>query len=73
MNRQEIVRFYENKIDDVKDENKREELYKELTDIENMMISLDGEIDKELKEQETEYIDEYALANEFNHSCRMPA
>ena len=52
MNRQEIVKFYENKIDDIADETKREDLFKKLQEIEDLMISLDGEIDEELEYQE---------------------
>ncbi len=72
INRENIVKYYENKIDDIADETKREELFKNLQEIEDLMISLDGEIDKELEYQEAEIIDDYALADEFNYSCRLP-
>ena len=65
MNRQEIIRFYKNKIDDVSDETKREELFKQLDEIEELLISLDVEIDEELKYQEDHIEDE--IDDDYNY------
>lgn len=73
MNRSEIIRFYENKIDDIKDEEKREGLLDKLEELEDMMLELDTDIEEEIDKQETKYINDYDLANEFNYMNRMPA
>jgi len=58
MSREKIIEYYENKIDDVADETKREELFKNLREVEDLMISLDGEIDEELEYQYNHIEDE---------------
>jgi len=58
MTRQDIIKFYENKIDDVADESVREELFKELAEIEEYLESIDNRIDDELENQESEYIED---------------
>lgn len=66
MTRKEIVKFYENKIDDIADETKREELFKQLQEIEDLMISLDLEIDEELEYQESDYIED-EIQDDYNY------
>ena len=58
MSREKIKKYYENKIDDIADENKREELLDKLEEIDDLLFSLDFDIDEELENQESDYIEE---------------
>lgn len=69
INRENIVKYYENKIDDIADETKRKELFKNLQEIEDLMISLDGEIDEELEYQEDHIEDE--IGDDYNLYCSV--
>lgn len=66
MTRQDIIKFYENKIDDIADKTKREDLFKKLQEIEDLMILLDGEIDEELVNQESDYIED-EIQDDYNY------
>lgn len=58
MTRQEIIKFYENKIDDIADEDTREKLLDNLTE--------DVEIDEELENQEDDYIED-EIGYDYNY------
>ena len=66
MTRQEIIKFYENKIDDIVDENKREELLDKLEEIDDLLFSLDFDIDEELEHQESDYIESEEIYYEYS-------
>lgn len=51
MTRQQIVKFYENKIDDVADKKIRESLFNKLEEIDELLLSLDVDIDNEIEYQ----------------------
>jgi hypothetical protein len=56
MNRVEIIKYYDNMIDDIADEELREKLTDELTEIDEQLFSLDCEIEKAIDEQEADYL-----------------
>ena len=56
MNRVQIIRFYQNIIDDIEDEKLREKLTDELTEIDEQLFSLDCDIEKAIDEQEADYL-----------------
>ena len=72
MTRQEIIKFYENKIDDIADEKTREQLFDKLEQLNDIMFDLDTDIENELENQYTDYDDEFGQDDEFMYSCRMP-
>lgn len=66
MTRQDIIRFYENKIDDIADENVRKELFKQLAEIEEYLEAIDIKIDDELEKQEDDYIED-EIGYDYNY------
>lgn len=66
MTRQEIIKFYENKIDDIADETKREELLDKLDDIDTFLLELDGDIDEEIENQKDDYIED-EIQDDYNY------
>lgn len=58
MTRQDITNFYGNKIDDIADETKREELLEKLDEIDTMLLELEIDIGKELEYQKNQIEDE---------------
>ena len=56
MNRVEILRYYDNMIDDVKDEELRDKLIDQLTEIDEKLFTLDCDIEKAIDEQEAIYV-----------------
>lgn len=66
MTRQEIIKFYENKIDDIADETKREELLDKLDEIDTLLLELEGDIDEEIENQESDYIED-EVQDDYNY------
>ena len=58
MTRQEIMKFYDNKIDDIADKVKREEMLTKLNQLYDILFELDTEIEQELEHQESDYIED---------------
>lgn len=74
MNRIEVIKHYDNMIDDIENEELRDKLREELTEIDEKLFSLDCEIEKAIDEQEADYLPSYNphdMANEFNQFERM--
>lgn len=71
--RNQLKKYYKNLIDDIQDENVREQMLDRLEAIDEEVFSLDYDIRQKIEEQESDYIDNNILADEFNYSCRMPA
>ncbi len=65
MTRQDITNFYGNKIDDIADETKREELLERLDTIDTLLLVLEGDIDEELESQEDHIEDE--IGDDYNY------
>ena len=57
MNRLEMKKYYENKIDDIQDEHTREKFLDKLEEIDDMLFELDTKIDEEVENQE-DYIED---------------
>lgn len=66
INKENIVKYYENKIDDIADETKREELLDKLDEIDTLLLELDGDIDEELEKQEDNYIED-EIQDDYNY------
>ena len=66
MNRQQIVKYYENKIDDVADEQVREKLLDKLDEIDTLLLELDGDIDEEIENQESDYVESEEIYYEYS-------
>ena len=72
MTKNEIYKFYESKIDDIQDEEKREKMLEKLEEIDTLLFELDSYIDEELEKQEYDelpYIDPRDACDEFNYGC----
>lgn len=65
MSRGKIKEYYENKIDDIADETKREELLDKLDDIDTLLLELDMNIDEEIENQEDHIEDE--IGDDYNY------
>lgn len=66
MSREKIKEYYENKIDDIADKTKREELLDKLDEIDTLLHELDGDIDEELEKQEDNYIED-EIQDDYNY------
>lgn len=58
MTRQEIKRFYENKIDDIQDEETKNRLLDKLEEVDDIILELDTEIEEELENQVQDYVED---------------
>lgn len=70
MNANEIYRYYENRIDDIEDEDTKEALYQRLEDLDTALVFIESDLDKAIKEQnEMKYpdYDYQAEADWFNY------
>lgn len=54
MTRHEIYKFYDNKIDDIKDDSIYEKLMKKLDEAYDLLFDIDVEVEAELERQENE-------------------
>ena len=72
--KEKLVEFYENLINDVADERKREEFFGILNKIDEDLSSLDYSLGEELENQEDvlNLESDYDLSNEFYYSNCMP-
>ena len=72
--RKKFYEFYNDLINDVANEEKREEFLQRLDDIDDEILNLDKAIEEEIGNQEDmiEMEDEFVLADEFNYFNRMP-
>lgn len=66
----EIIKYYENRIDDIEDGDIKKDLLDKLSDVEDLLNSLDIDIDKELENQEADYLPSQSdYFNDFE-ACR---
>ena len=56
INRHEIRQYYENLIDDIENEDVREKLLDDLEEIDDLLLLLESNIEKELENQESDYL-----------------
>ena len=56
--RDKFKKYYENLIDDIADEDKREQLLDKLEELDDMIFELDYEIKEEIENQESDYIED---------------
>lgn len=56
INRYEIRQYYENLIDDIENEDVRENLLDNLEEIDDLLLLLESNIEKELENQESDYL-----------------
>ena len=70
MTNNEIIKYYENRIDDIENEDIKKDLLDKLSDIEDLLNGLDVDIDKELENQEADYLPSQSdYFNDFE-ACR---
>ena len=68
INRNEIRRYYENIIDDIENEDVRENLLDNLEEIDDLLLLLESNIEKELENQESDYLPSpNEMWNEFEY------
>ena len=62
--RDKFKKYYENLIDDIADEEKREQLLDKLEELDDMIFELDYEIKEEIENQESNYIED-EIGNDY--------
>ena len=62
--RDKFKKYYENLIDDIEDEEKREQLLDKLEELDDMIFELDYEIKEEIENQESDYIED-EIGNDY--------
>lgn len=62
--RDKFKKYYENLIDDIADEDKREQLLDKLEELDDMIFELDYEIKEEIENQESDYIED-EIGNDY--------
>ena len=62
--RDKFKKYYENLIDDIADEEKREQLLDKLEEIDDMIFELDYEVKEEIENQESDYIED-EIGNDY--------
>lgn len=73
MSPNEIYKYYENRIDDIEDEEAKNALYQRLEDLDTALVFIESDLDKAIKEQNERKYPDYdyqAEADWFNyHNC----
>ena len=68
MNRIEVIKYYDNMIDDIENEELRDKLREDLTTIDELFFSLEHDIEKAIDDQES---NEYPSDSEEWYNQRM--
>lgn len=74
MNASEIYKYYENRIDDIEDEETKKALYQRLEDLDTALVYIESDLDKAIEEQNDMKYPDYdyqAEADWFNYHERI--